>query len=198
MKKTLFGIAIVAAGLFVASCGNKSANNAEVAAENAEPVGVMLSLCNTTYEGDTLMISTDFWYPEDAGVKEIQVFGTYAARKTLADSTDNVKMELYLQEGSSYENNKKTNAERYADTFTEFKVGEYDAYGYEGYKSYTVNILFETISETTLRYLTIELSQLISHSDQPGGKEFFEQNEKVKSIVNSMKYNGVVKKTVEI
>jgi hypothetical protein len=107
-------------------------------------------------------------------------------------------MELYLQEGSSYENNKKTNAERYADTFKEFKVGEYDAYGYEGYKSYTVNILFETISETTLRYLTIELSQLISHSDQPGGKEFFEQNEKVKSIVNSMKYNGVVKKTVEI
>lgn len=33
MKKTLFGIAIVAAGLFGASCGNKNANNAEAAAD---------------------------------------------------------------------------------------------------------------------------------------------------------------------
>lgn len=41
MKKRLFSIAIVAAGLLVASCGNKSGNNAEAAdstvvAENAE------------------------------------------------------------------------------------------------------------------------------------------------------------------
>ena len=59
-------------------------------------------------------------------------------------------------------------------------------------------VLLETISETTLRYAEIEISQLMSNSEGPSGKDFFEQNEEVKSIVNSIKYNGLSKKDVEI
>ena len=200
MKKELFSIAIVAAGLFVASCGNKNVQNtesADQAEEQAERVGTMLELCNKTYEGDSLMISADFWYPEDAGVKEIEVFGTYNARKTLADSTDNVKMELYLQESSAYANNKENAAVDHPDTYKEFKIGKYDAYAYESNRSYYVNILFEHISETTDRFIDIQINQINSTSDLPGGKEYFEQG-RGKSIINSMHYNGVVARTMEL
>ena len=38
MKKVLFSIAIVAAGLFIASCGAKSAQNTESADQEGEQV----------------------------------------------------------------------------------------------------------------------------------------------------------------
>lgn len=199
MKKVLFSIAIVAVGLFVASCGNKSGNNAEGAetVESAEPTGTKLELCAKTYKGDSLMISCDFWYPEDEGVKEIEVFGTYNARKTIADSASNAKMELYLQESSVYANHKEIAAKDHAETYKEFKIGEYDAYAYESVRTYYVTILFEHISETTDRFIDIQINQIQSNSDLPSGKDFYE-SEKGKSIINSMRYNGIVARTIEL
>ena len=200
MIKVLFSIAIVAAGLFIASCGAKSAQNTESADQEGEQVereGTVLGLCAKTYEGDSLMISADFWYPEDAGVKEIEVFGTFNARKTLADSTANVKMEIYLQESSVYANHKEVAAKDNPDTYKELKIGNYDAYAYEGVRSYYMTILLEHISETTDRFVDITIDQINSTSDLPGGKEYFEQG-KGKAIINSLRYNGVVPRTMEI
>ena len=177
MKKAFMSIAIAVAAIAMVSCGNKGAEGAGAGTDKAEPEGKQLTLAVHTYEGDTLMLSCDVWYPEDASMKEIEEYDTFNGRKTLADSTENVKMTLYLQES---------------------KVGEYDAYAYASNKDYNVTILFENISETTDRYLDIQLKQLMMKSDGPGGKEFFEQNEKVKSIVNSLRYNGIVKKTMEL
>lgn len=200
MKKVLFSIAIVAAGLFIASCGAKSAQNTESADQEGEQVereGTVLGLCAHTYEGDSLMLSADFWYPEDAGVKEIEEFGTFNARKTLADSAANVKMEIYLQESSVYADHKEGAAKDHPDTYKEFKIGNYDAYGYESVRTYHINILFEHISETTDRFVDITITQIKSTSDLPGGKEYFEQG-KGKAIINSLRYNGVVPRTMEI
>ena len=66
MKKSLF--MIMAAGLMTfAACGNKSTQNAESVEEKAEPTGTKLELATKTYEGDSLMVSCDLWYPKDAG-----------------------------------------------------------------------------------------------------------------------------------
>ena len=199
MKKAFMSIAIAVAAIAMVSCGNKGAAGAEGAgADKAEPEGKQLTLAVKTYEGDTLMLSCDVWYPEDASMKEIEEYDTFNGRKTLADSTENVKMTLYLQESSTYSNHKTSAKESYPESYKEFKVGEYDAYAYASNKDYNVTILFENISETTDRYLDIQLKQLMMKSDGPDGKEFFEQNEKVKSIVNSLRYNGIVKKTMEL
>ena len=197
MKKAFMTIAIVAAGLLVASCGNKSGGNTAEAAEEAEPQGTKLELCCKTYEGDSLMISTDIWYPQDAGVQEVEVFGTFNARKTIADSAANAKAEFYLQEGSTYPNHKEVAAKDKAETYKEFKIGNYDAFAYESVRSYHVTILFEHISETTDRFMEIEISQIKSTSDLPTGKDFFD-SEKGQAIINSIRYNGVVTKTVDI
>lgn len=196
MKKSLF--MIMAAGLMTfAACGNKSTQNAESVEEKAEPTGTKLELATKTYEGDSLMVSCDLWYPKDAGVQEIEVFGTFYARKTLADSAANAKMEIYLQESSAYKDHKEVAAKDHPDTYKEFKIGEYDAYAYESVRSYYVTILFEHISETTDRFMDIVVSQINSTSDLPTGKDFFEQNDNGKAIVNSIRYNGVVARTID-
>lgn len=188
MKKVLFSIAIMAiAAIGMVSCGNNGKDEKKV------PDGVKVAFITDTYEGDTMKVSTDFYLPENAGVKEIKVFDSSERCKTFADSVDNYKITIRLSESSTYPNNKASNKERESETYKEFKVGNYDAYAYEGHKTYYVTILFENISETTDRFLEMELSQLMNKSDGPGGKEFFEQNEEVKSIINSMVYNGVVK-----
>lgn len=200
MRKVLFGFAMMAVAIAMPSCGNKSAaNGADSTAEagdQPERVGTMLQLCNETYEGDSLMISADFWYPEDAGVKEAEVFGSFYARKTLVDSANNVKMEIYLHESSVYPNHKEVAAKDNPDTYKEFKIGEYDAYAYESVRSYYLTILLENISETTDRFIDIQINQISSTSDLPGGKDYFDQ-ERGKAIINSLRYNGVVARTVD-
>lgn len=201
MKKTLFSIAIVAlSAIVMAACNNKGTTGAAgvEGANSDEPTGTKVSLCAKTYEADTLMLSCDFWYPDNAGMREIEEYDTFNARKTLVDSTENVKFKAYLAESSTYPSHKQSAKENYPESYKEFKVGGYDAFAYDSNKKYTVEVLLENISETTDRYLEIEVDQLMMKSDGPGGKEFFEQNEKVKSIVNSIKYNGAVKKTMEL
>lgn len=197
MKKAFMTIAIVAASLLVASCGNKGGGNAAEAVEEAEPQGTKLELCCKTYKGDSLMISTDIWYPKDAGVQEIEVFGTFNARKTLADSAANAKVEFYLQESSVYANHKEVAAKDNGETYKQFKIGNYDAFAYESVRSYHVTILFEHISETTDRFMDIEISQIKGTSDLPTGKDFFD-SEKGQAIINSIRYNGVVARTMEL
>ena len=65
MKKAFMSIAIAVAAIAMVSCGNKGAAGAEGAgADKAEPEGKQLTLAVHTYEGDTLMLSCDVWYPE--------------------------------------------------------------------------------------------------------------------------------------
>lgn len=194
-KKVFFSFAIVAFVMSLMACGNKGDGNAE-GAEKAEPEGAKLSLCDKTYKGDSLMVSVDLWYPENAGVMEIEQFGTNYAHKVLADSAENYKLDFRFHENTTYKENKKVDAERSSESFKEFKIGDYDAYAYDFGTVYHVVVLFENISETTDRYLNIEIMRLMGGGD-PDGKAFFEQNEEVKSIINSMRYNGVVKRTIE-
>ena len=124
MKKAFMSIAIAVAAIAMVSCGNKGAEGAGAGTDKAEPEGKQLTLAVKTYEGDTLMLSCDVWYPEDASMKEIEEYDTFNGRKTLADSTENVKMTLYLQESSTYSNHKTSAKESYPESYKEFKVGE--------------------------------------------------------------------------
>ena len=136
MKKVLFSFAIMTVAVIVmASCANNGKDEKKV------PDGVKVAFITDTYEGDTMKVSTDFYLPENAGVKEIKVFDSSERCKTFADSVDNYKITIRLSESSTYPNNKASNKERESETYKEFKVGNYDAYAYEGHKTYYVTIL---------------------------------------------------------
>lgn len=188
MKKSLFILACISMALFAVSCGNNQANETK-----AEPEGTKLTLCDKTSGSDS--ISVDFWYPENAGVKEIEVFGTNDACKTLADSAENYKIELRFTDGSgsTFENKKQSDISDANGTFKEFKIGDYQAYGYETYRTYDVVIAFEvanTNTENVGRYARIKITELLQGDNKDAAKDFFEKNEVVKGIINSVRYNG--------
>ena len=154
-----------------------------------KPTGTKLSLLRDTYLGKDAKVSVDFYYPENAG---IEVTDETEYRKVLKDQEENYKIEMWVSEDSTYMNNKESDKEWYEDKYKEFKLGKYDAYRCDSSRSITVKALLEEISETTLRYITIEIDPISQAGNDDSGVNFFDNNEEVKSIVNSLTYNGVI------
>ena len=90
---------------------------------------------------------------------------------------------------TTFDNNKEGSKED-EETYKEFKIGKYDAYGYEDFGGYTIYIHLEEVSETTDRYAVIEINAIDWSDDSVEGVEFYEGNKDVKTIVNSVVYNG--------
>ena len=181
MKKVIsFALVMVltVCGLFAfTGCGEK------------QPTGTKLSLLRDSYIGDGAKVSVDFYYPEDASI-EVEEDSEYA--KTLINKEVNYKMKLRLQEDSTYENNKESDKEWYEEKYKEFKIGNYDAYSCESYRAIKAVALLDEISETTIRFVTINVDVISQAGNDVSGIELFNNDEKVKSIVNSLTYNGAV------
>lgn len=110
MKKTLFSIAIVAAGLLVASCGNKSANaqaeaSDEQQTEEAAPAEAAPAEAAATVESEffTLAVPAGLKYNEDAS----------SSTSVTLDAPDYGQFESIV----IYLNKEETSAEKLRDTY---------------------------------------------------------------------------------
>ena len=174
MKRLLSVLLIGLILLSLTACGGK---------------GEKISLMQKTWEGDDVKVSADLYYSPESKVTVEN--DEEKPHKTLIKNEElNYQMEILLWEDSTFDNNKKSRKER-MDTFTEFKIGKYDSYGYEDFNGYMIFVHFEEVSETTDRYMEIRIKQLSFGEDSMEGIEFFE-NKEIRSIINSLEYNGVV------
>ena len=179
MKKLVVATFMVILSLSLVACGGKKEKKEEA------PKGEKLALNYGNSEGDG-KISVDFYYPKNAG---IEVVDTSIFKKTIKNEKKNYQVEFILSQDTTYTSNKESASEE--EEYKEFKVGKLKAYSYKDYSSYEEVILLENISENEDRYVTMEISQ-ISPSDDESGK-FFKENKELKSILDSIVYNGVVK-----
>jgi len=172
-------IVLLIVGLFtLTGCGEK------------KPEGIKETiLIHNSYNNDGTKVSLDVYYPENAG---IEVEDKYEGCKVLTDKEDNYKITIRFNEDSTYTDGKKYDSERYVDTYKEFKLGEYDAYSYEGHRSMTIVALFEEMNEHEIRHAEIKIDVVSQAGNDDSGKNFYENNEEVKSIINYLTYNGTV------
>ena len=171
--KNFFAIAFLAvAAIAMTACGSKNAKLSLVANGSAT-------------------FSAEVSYPENAFTAAGAESG--GVGQVLTDSVKNVKMTFRLAESMSF-SNKQYYADHYSDTFKEMKVGQYDAFAYQvskdAPKDYYITILLEDVADAPDRVLTVVIEQLNKDNNGQGGKEFFEQNEDVASVVNSLVYNA--------
>lgn len=157
--------------------------------------GEKISLMQRTYSGDDVKLSVDLYYsPESNVTVENDAEKPY---KTLIKNEElNYQMEILIWEDTTFDNNKESRKEHKGDTFTEFKVGKFDSYGYEDFGGYTAFVHFEEVSETTDRYMEVRIRKLSFADDAMEGAEFFE-NKEIRSIVESVEYNGIVELPTE-
>lgn len=177
-----------------ASCSKGTGNGNDVKDNDSNDVNVQteedvrkVSVFAQTEEGDAFAVSADVFYPADADIAEDE----YAApaEAIFNNETLNYAMTMTLCEDSFYESSKEYAMEE--DTYNEFKVGKYKAFGHENYTGYYVNIHFEKVSDETDRYMEVYVDVLDSENDCMEGVEFFEDDE-IAGIINSVVYNGVV------
>ena len=191
MKKLVTSILLIVlliAGLFILTgCGTEKTKTPEGIKETI--------LIDNDYNNDGTKVSLDLYYPENAG---IEVEEEYEGCKVLTDKEDNYEITIRFKADSTYTDNKKYDSERYKDSYKEFKIGEYNAYSYEGHRCITVVPLFEEINEHEIRHATIEIDVVSQAGNEDSGIDFFENNEEVKSIINSLTYNGVVPAPSEV
>lgn len=191
MKKIVTSVLLIVlliVGLFtLTGCGSEKTKIPEGIKETI--------LIDNSYNNDGTKVSLDVYYPENAG---IEVKDEYEGCKVLTDKEDNYKITIRFNEDSTYTDGKKYDSERYADTYKEFKLGEYDAYSYEGYKSMTIVALFEEMNEHEIRHAEIKIDVVSQAGNDDSGKNFYENNEEVKSIINYLTYNGTVPAPSEV
>lgn len=181
-------IVLLIAGLFtLTGCG---------AEKTKKPEGIKETiLIHNSYNNDGTKVSLDVYYPENAG---IEVEDKYEGCKILTDKEDNYKITIRFNEDSTYIDGKKFDSERYVDTYKEFKLGEYDAYSYESNRSMTIVALFEEMNEHEIRHAEILIDVVSQAGNEDSGKNFYENNEEVKSIINYLTYNGTVPAPSEV
>lgn len=191
MKKIVTSVLLIVlliAGLFtLTGCGAEKTKTPEGIKETI--------LIDNSYNNDGTKVSLDVYYPENAG---IEVEDKYEGCKVLTDKEDNYKITIRFNEDSTYTEGKKYDSERYADTYKEFKLGEYDAYSYEGYRNMTIVALFEEMNEHEIRHAEIQIDVVSQAGNDDSGKNFYENNEEVKSIINYLTYNGTVPAPSEV
>ena len=178
MKKLLLFLLIAAMLLSLVACGGGSA-----------PKGEKVTLESETYEGDEFVLSADFYYPENAGIK---VEGDDPTTKKFVNEKENYVVDISLFEDTTFDANKEY-AEEEEETYKEFKIAGYDSYGYEDFGGYWIYVHLEEVSETTDRYLTVEINRKDFSEDGLEGVAAYEENEVAKGILDSLVYNGVVK-----
>ncbi len=140
-----------------------------------------------TCEGEGFYLSAEFYHPESYIAEHSEEEPNWL---TLSNAEKNCEIEIGLYEDTTYDANKEYDKEG-EDTYTEFKVGKYEAFGYEDFGGYYINMHFEEVSETTDRYLVVRIETADYSKDHLEGIQYFE-DEEIKDIVESITYNGVL------
>ena len=177
MKKLLSVLLAGAMILSLAACGGGNK-------------GVKHTLYEETWEGDDVMLAVDFYYPEDADI-ELEGDEEYPNNISMHYKSKNITIGPSLFEDTTFDANKKSAKERRSD-YKEFKINDYDCYGYEAFGGYWIYVHLEEVSETTDRYLVID-TEVIDYSvdGTPKGIGHYE-DEDIKKIIESFEYRGVV------
>ena len=165
---TVISLAILICGTFILTgCGEQKPKT---------PEGIKLSFTSSDNE------TWDFYYPENAGIEVEDNSETY---KILKDAEENYKITINLRENSTYRRDKDENKEYYSDSYKEFTLGGYEAYSYGG--SRVLN-MYTLLGEADDWFTTIEITvEPISQAgNDDTGRKFYENNEEVKSIVDSL------------
>lgn len=178
MISILLAVSLAFGVLFaLTGCGDKTGTGSE--SETKVPTGVKLSFYKDASSG-----TYDFYYPENAGIEVEDNSETY---KILKDTEENYKIEMNLRENTTYKSDKDQNKEDFADTYKEFKIGEFDAYSCGWGRVLDIYILMDESDEWFTTF-EISISPVSQSGNDDKGSTFFENNEEVKSIINSMVY----------
>ena len=196
MKKIL---SVILAGMLVfslAGCNKengKTDNKAieETKKENkAENEGKKINIYTETIEGDDIVISADFFYPEDADIT-VKTDEYYNNCVDMNYESKNIVISPAIMEDTTFDENKEY-AKEEEETYKEFKINGYDCYGYEDFSGYWIYVHLEEISEIMDRYLVISTDIIdYSNDDTPKGIAHYE-DEDIKKIIESFVYNGEV------
>ncbi len=173
MKKKLLVLLLVVTTIFaLVGCGSD------------KPTGVQVNLTYKGYEEKTY--SVDLYYPEGS---TLTVEDESVNSKTFANADAGYTMTAYLFQDSNYASNKEINSGK--DDYSEFKVGEYEAYGYTEMFTYKVYALLEQAGETYV-YIYFVVDQYNFSLDNPYGSALYQNCQEAQTIVNSVVFNGVV------
>lgn len=153
-----------------------------------------VTLTEELYSGES-KISATFGYSKKAGFTEEK--GELENVMEIKNEAKNYSIELALYADTTYEDNKQSSKED-EESYKEVKFSKYDGYIYKGSESRIEgNILLEGNEEDNqYKYITLTVEVIDSYTD---GKEVditsIYESKEVQTILNSIKYNGIV--TVE-
>ncbi len=182
MKKML---SIILAGMMLLSL---AACNSQQGAAGGTNLGATTELVEyDCYEGEGYYISAEFSYPDSD--QFILKDGDYTNSKIVVNEEENYEVQVGLYEDSTYWENKEYNQEE--DSYKEFKVCKYDAYGYEGFGGYYICIHLENLEEGWDRYIEVGMNRPDYSRDSMEGEEFY-KNETIRAIVDSIVFNGAL------
>lgn len=179
MKKYLALTLAIVMMLTLCACGGKT---------------VTSTLYVESWESETDLLAVEFSYPDSADIV-LEEDPEYPDTKSLIWEKKNMEIEFSLFEDTTFKDNKAYDAENQED-FKEFKIGNYDCYGYEAFGGYWIYVHLEEVSETTDRYLIITTETIDYSEDAPEGIAQYEDKD-VKSIIESFNYLGMVEAPVE-
>ena len=132
--------------------------------------------------------SADIYYEP---TETVEVSSSYANRQEIKDKEQNIALEFRLANDTTFGNNKKTHSSK--NGYTEFKVGDYDAYAYHFSNTmYKIYVLLDGSAESAkqAQYMDITVAPYDKGSDTTGEQVY--EMEYVKNVINSITYNGLV------
>ena len=151
--------------------------------------GEKLTLYAETWEGENVRYAVDFYYPADAGIT-LEGDEEYPNWIDMHYTSKNITISPSVFEDTTFDANREYDKEN-EETYSEFKIGDYDCYGYEAFGGYWIYVHLEEVSETTDRYLVIDTETIDYSLDTPEGIAQYE-DEDIKKIIESFEVQGVV------
>lgn len=168
-------VALLVCGMFILTgCGEQ---------KTKIPDGKKLSFSSSNEK------AWDFYYPENAGIEVEDNSETY---KILTDKEENYKITINLRENSTYKMDKDENKEYYSDSYKEFTIGEYAAYSYGRSRLLNVFVLLEE-NDDWFTTFEIEVEPVSQAGNDDTGRNFYENNKEVKSILDSLTSTSIEK-----
>lgn len=171
MKKIVTSVLLIVvliAGLFtLTGCGEEKTKT---------PEGKKLSFTSSDKK------TWDFYYPENAGIEVEDTSETY---KILKDTEENYKIEINLRGNTTYKRDKEENKDYFPETYKEFTLGGYEAYSYSTTRGFYIFVLLGE-KEDWFTTFEIEIDPVSQAGNEDNGKNFYENNKEVKSIIDSL------------
>ena len=170
-------IILLVGGLFILTgCGEKGEQKAKI------PEGKKLSFTSSDKK------TWDFYYPENVGIEVEDTSETY---KILTDKEENYKITINLRGNTTYKRDKEEDKDYYSDSYKEFTLSGYESYSYGGARVLNMFVLLGEADDWFTTF-EIKIEPVLQSGNEDTGRKFYENNQEVKSIIDSLTYNDVV------